>query len=427
MIFEDKNGNYKLVTSLTNKNNIASKNKKKSIIFEPTDSDKFSIEETNEKIKYEKPMKKQTKSESKKKNENIEIKHEIEQTESSKIIIPFLNSFGDKKYNIIGDENINYSQVSLPYIYLISFKNKDTCNIIEPPFTDDGLEKRKKLEEMKGVLLRLNNKLTTTLTNDIQLVNQGFKLTEKKAPKSILNVESSFTEEYISELYFKEENIKNRFTIISLSLAFMKDGREQKHQNNLIIDDGEQIIERFEPHGTKNLFANKWLAAFAKKNGYEFEHNMCGNLPCMIEEENFNKFRDSLPEKRKKEIKEIDDLFVDGIQALEGFSNFFDKMSGCCQIWSVMYSNLRILNPDTDPKELMRAFFKEMDYNVELISKYLFHYTAEMQTEMQNILGDKYLHEKSIFEIFEELKKHFSNKKTKKIGKGGNKIYNLYF
>lgn len=181
---------------------------------------------------------------------------------------------------------------------------------------------------------------------------------------------------------------KKRFTIIPLIFRWSCEYEFEGHANILIFDFKNNIVERFEPYG--------FISTFTKE-----------------EETVSSAFNDNF----KKMLHKIDPLltFLDqsallrkGPQFVEenqvSKTKFLNKASdpeGFCGAWSLWYADLRLSNPDKEPRDLLeiavdsiaetkklREFIR--NYSLFLVKeRYKFLKKIKQKNPYNHILGDQ--------------------------------------
>lgn len=160
------------------------------------------------------------------------------------------------------------------------------------------------------------------------------------------------------------ENSKNKFIveidkcmknrIIPISLEIIVPG-EGTHANIIIIDSKKKTVELFEPHGnrSKNSELESISRAYFKIS------------------KNVNRFFSTYyPD--FKYISPNDYEPSDGLQAR------LDAFSGLCVTWSILYLHYRVLNPDINPKLLIKYLDKKISKNI------LLRYTKYVEDILKN-------------------------------------------
>lgn len=171
-------------------------------------------------------------------------------------------------------------------------------------------------------------------------------------------------------------NCKNRYLALPLTITNMNiltyfgikskndKIKHESHANVLIIDTWNQTIERFDPHGSVNYsFTN------LKKDPrvpYISSHPVYNNKTI----DNYLKqyFKNLLPEYNYKDITYSCPYLGPQIKA--------DVRSGYCVTWTIMYTFLRLMNPDVPPGRINKMLLDDKTENIrEKLLKFAKYYT----------------------------------------------------
>ncbi len=406
MIFEDKNGNYKLGMSLTAKNNVSTRNKIKSIIFEPTDSNKFSIEE-GEKVR----LAKSTKEDAPPKNSTKEAKPAKEINEYDKFnktpfystkvaTIPFFDEFeklSDKEINKNKTEFAKRQNIALPmdFIYVLSTLYPD-CAIFDPVLSEAGKKYEKEyLVPPEPDFQTYNSQLTF-----VPYINQSIVLKEK-TPESPMLLHK--TPDFIKNVKKTEKDYKEsgkRFIIVH-GVVYRNDEEDyvengqhktkkikqaEKHQTVLILDAKDRTGYYFNSHGDmcpddkliKKLFDE---LDYTMLHEYDFESNNI--LGAIVPKDKWVAFLKS------SDVGNVDlknkDFVYSGIQILEDLTKNED-FEGLCYYWGLMFAHLYVSNPDIHPVVIYRELFKKLNYNIINLQNYMFFYALKMKDIIDSFL-----------------------------------------
>lgn len=139
---------------------------------------------------------------------------------------------------------------------------------------------------------------------------------------------------------YLKSKCNRRFGILQLGVnAITPDGKRARHLNALIIDHEEKIIERFEPHGTE-------------RRALDYFNYVDDLLPFVIK-----RFPYPINTYKLKPLTEGCPSLSIGPQAFsaEGRELLVQgERGGYCVCWSMMYVNLRLLNPTWRPSQIRR-------------------------------------------------------------------------
>jgi len=163
-----------------------------------------------------------------------------------------------------------------------------------------------------------------------------------------------------NELIKDLQKCKKRFIYIFFSIVWEQ--RLSGHANMLIIDNENKTIERFEPHGHNLSFDRK--KQILRGIDSKFDNKLLSYLKL-------NKY---------KYISPIDISPKIGVQLKA------DAYYGMCVTYSLMYLQLRIMNPDVDQKEIVKYLLKKTKaelYDIVLrYSKYIEEKLKEYPTNV---------------------------------------------
>jgi hypothetical protein len=166
-----------------------------------------------------------------------------------------------------------------------------------------------------------------------------------------------------SDLLKNINKCNNRF--IYLNLMIVWEQRRVTHVNMIIIDFENKTIERYEPHGKQ--------AKIDRKN--------------------------------KKLSEKIDSKFSDKILSYIGLKNYtyispfdyspaigiqlkVDAYDGMCLTYSIMYLQLRIMNPDVDQKDIVKYMLKKPKSEMyEMLLKYAKFIEEKLKENSKKIIN----------------------------------------
>jgi len=168
-----------------------------------------------------------------------------------------------------------------------------------------------------------------------------------------------------SDLLKDINKCNKRFLYINLMIH-----REQSyftHVNMIIIDFYNKTIERYEPHGKKMMSYNK-----SKKEISKVMKN--------IDSKFNNKILSYLKLDNYTYISPVD------FSPLIGAQLKADAYSGMCLTYSMMYLQLRIMNPDVDQKDVVKYMLKKSKSDMyETLLKYAKYIEDELKNNSNNI------------------------------------------
>ena len=133
--------------------------------------------------------------------------------------------------------------------------------------------------------------------------------------------------------------------IIAVTVQLIVEGKPGTHANMLIIDSKKKTVELFEPHGKRSEQTTM--------DSLEGAYNISDKLLKKYFEKFFHDY---------KYISPKDYLPSYGFQAK------IDAYSGLCVTWSTMYLHYRVLNPDSNSKEITKHIKKKV--NKSFLLKY---------------------------------------------------------
>lgn len=140
------------------------------------------------------------------------------------------------------------------------------------------------------------------------------------------------------EFYLSRILSNNKIRFIFFKLTIITDISETSHANIIIFDKNKKILERFEPYGIINFLETKKLDGFIKNN-----------IGLILKKYYNQKIIYLSPEK----------LFMDiGFQIISQDMELSVKKygdpAGYCLAWTYWYLELRLINPDINPKKLIK-------------------------------------------------------------------------
>lgn len=173
-----------------------------------------------------------------------------------------------------------------------------------------------------------------------------------------------------------DKKCKNvRFIFFSLIISFSGNkSNHSTHSNMVLIDLKNKTFERFEPQGssTDKIAENKPIN---QKINSKFQNKVMKDL-------GLKKYSYISPNKISPEL---------GIQAVG------DSFCGMCVTISMMYLQMRILNPDVPQKKLVKFIMERPKYKLkEMILKYAKHVEETLKKNKYYVLD-------LLNEVFEEL------------------------
>ena len=133
--------------------------------------------------------------------------------------------------------------------------------------------------------------------------------------------------------------------IIAVTVQLIVEGKPGTHANMLVIDAKKKTVELFEPHGKRSEQTTM--------DSLEGAYNISDKLLKKYFEKFFHDY---------KYISPKDYLPSYGFQAK------IDAYSGLCVTWSTMYLHYRVLNPDSNSKEITKHIKKKV--NKDFLLKY---------------------------------------------------------
>ena len=228
------------------------------------------------------------------------------------------------------------------YEYILSKHNNDCIPlVVEDP--------NKKF--LLGIRLNKNGKLTGNVYNE-----RGFH--ELKTDFQINNA-----------IKIMKEKCKKRFIAVPLEIP--------GHLNMLIIDLKDNTAERFEPHGSgyrgrgggevldekvnetiKNLIENEWKLTYIPPSG------ICP----------FKKGFQAIEQDSKKHNEVL----------IDEYNKYIAKQGGLCALWSYIYLDLRLSNPNKTPKEIFDKALKGGGISPDLLKKWSVIYAKKVLSPISN-------------------------------------------
>ena len=133
--------------------------------------------------------------------------------------------------------------------------------------------------------------------------------------------------------------------IIAVTVQLIVEGKPGTHANMLVIDAKKKTVELFEPHGKRSEQTTM--------DSLEGAYNISDKLLKKYFEKFFSEY---------KYISPKDYLPSYGFQAK------IDAYNGLCVTWSTMYLHYRVLNPDSNSKEITKHIKKKV--NKDFLLKY---------------------------------------------------------
>ncbi len=144
------------------------------------------------------------------------------------------------------------------------------------------------------------------------------------------------------------------------------------HANYIIYDKKMKTMERFEPYGkAKRKCANpNNLDDRIKKL---FNDKLSKDDKPFIEK--YYKPLDYLPKKGPQRVQEDEKEMDEEIDAPGGY----------CPAWSSFYVELRLLNPNTDRKKLIKKFYQEVENSKLSFTEFIRNYSQYLVEKTKNI------------------------------------------
>ena len=206
--------------------------------------------------------------------------------------------------------------------------------------------------------------------------SQSNKMSNRKYNNNDFELElpGKVTTSEFKQLIADARKRKKRFTIIPLIFRWSCSYEFEGHANILIFDFENNIVERFEPYG--------FISTFTKE-----------------EEEvsqSFNARFTKLLKKIDSKLNYVDQsvLLRKGPQYLE--ENQVKKLSllekstdpeGFCGAWSLWYADLRITNPDKEPRELIEMAIDSISQTKKIkLREFIRNYSVFLVKERQQFL-----------------------------------------
>lgn len=145
------------------------------------------------------------------------------------------------------------------------------------------------------------------------------------------------------------------------------------HANVLIFDIKNRTIERFDPHGSKFYSEAKLTRDFKNKNIYSQPSYNQTDIDSFMK----SYFKKLLPDFQVKPIEYSCPYLGPQMKA--------DVRIGYCVIWSIMYTFLRLLNPDVPPGTISRMLINNKPEQIKIILKKFAKYVVD-KIKYSNIL-----------------------------------------
>jgi len=184
---------------------------------------------------------------------------------------------------------------------------------------------------------------------EIQYVSPGgilpfFKM---KYKNNCISIQDGYIDKEINQrLIDKIKNCKKRFFLIMLTIPILFDKRgNYAHENMVVLDNVEKIIEHFEPEGEYSVKAIDYVKKLSDIIKYKIHE-----LPCL-------KFQGGT----------------------EGSEEMY------CVAWSLWYANLRLSNPDSRSSELLKKAYNEHSKSFTTFINNYSHYIVKIVNEKNKI------------------------------------------
>ena len=229
--------------------------------------------------------------------------------------------------NMLNDKLIYPDIIGFPLLHFITmlyfnYKHKNSCNYAMP----------------------LGDKVVFTLLRQKNMSQNNLSIVFNEEEKNIEVPIDFWTN-------FKKcvENPQVIFIIFNLTLK-CKDTK-YLHANYLIYNKKDRSLERFEPHGSREI--------------------LCGYLGDDLIIKLFNE--DMGTDFIKEYYKPLDFCPSYSVQSIENFEN--NDPQGFCATWCYFYVDLRLSNPDIDRKDLVNNMIYQITYNEKSFTKFIKEYS----------------------------------------------------
>jgi hypothetical protein len=164
---------------------------------------------------------------------------------------------------------------------------------------------------------------------------QGKYLPKVAAAYNLTTGQTIFPRNIKREINYCRNNPNIRF--IFFSFINIIQGQDLSHENMIVIDLVNKTIERFEPYGQTFFFANKKKSEKAAKEINNFFNYTAKDILGL------NDFKYIPPAQISPKV---------GIQSLG------DSYCGMCVTIGMMYLQMRLMNPDKNPRSIVNYFVK---------------------------------------------------------------------
>ena len=236
----------------------------------------------------------------------------------------------------------NILDILLGLIYLLN-KHKTACSILSTNFTENT--SLYNFYKSAGVII---NKSHEFMNFEMIWINQKLYLVD----------------DFINKIKNCISNTKNKFIIIPLGIEMT----EGSHANYIIYDLTKNIVERFEPHGSKILlglnYNAKLLDDIIKSKFLLINKNITYLAP-----------KDYLPKI--------------GFQSMDYIDNKKKKIgdpSGFCALWVIWYVDMKLTYSDLDSKKLVKILIKNIRMNNISVKNMIRNYGINIMTIRDELL-----------------------------------------
>ena len=192
----------------------------------------------------------------------------------------------------------------------------------------------------------------------------SLKTGDKYIVKNTISYNISRDELLVPEKLLKDINkCNNRFIYINLMILWEQ--KQSTHVNMIIVDLYNKTIERYEPHGKKMNVDRKNNKKISSGIDAKFSNKLLSHI-------GLNKF---------KYISPVDYSPVIGIQLK------VDAYDGMCLTYSIMYLQLRLMNPDVDQKDIVKYLLKKPKSDMyEMLLKYAKYIEDKLKENSKEII-----------------------------------------
>jgi len=199
---------------------------------------------------------------------------------------------------------------------------------------------------------------------DILCIPDSIIKNRKYINRNMIVYNTTFDYLIINEDMSNKINICKSKRFIYILLGIENDYSESGHSNIIIIDNFKKTIERFEPYGH----------GYITKNSSKIIENIDNKFNSLLKILNLNDY---------KYLSPIDISPKIGLQIK---ADFYD---GMCSIYSLIYLQLRLMNPDIDQKVIINYLKSKEKINIlDIILKYTRYVEKILKENEDFILED---------------------------------------